>query len=704
MKRPITIGIIFLLFLGMFIGMAIEPATAAVGDSPPRGTLYIKSYPAGATILINGTDYGTTNKYVTSIPSGNQNLILTKEGYQPYTTVVNVPVDGVSVLAPFTLTKGGDGGVPPPSTGTLYIKSYPAGATILIDGTDYGTTNKYVTSVTSGDQNLILIKEGYQPYTTVVKVPVDGVSVLAPFTLTKGGDGGVPPPATGTLYIKSYPAGATILIDGTDYGTTNKFVTSVPSGDQNLILIKEGYQPYTTIVKVPVDGISVLAPFTLTKGGVGDVENIQAAVDAASEGDILVLQAGTYSENIVIQKSLTIIGAGPDLTIINGNTGIHQNEGGVINISKPFPHAAYTPNVTLVGMTITGGTANYGGGIFNGGGNLSLSGISVTNCTAPSAGGIYNQYGTVIMDESSVSGNTAKSGGGVENDEGTFIMSAGSSISGNMAGLGGGIANLQGTIIMNDGSSISNNSATYYGGGIYSYYYSTITLNGGSITGNTAENGTGGGIYIDSSSTVNQVGGTVSGNHPDDISYEFEVTYLGATAGTISIDTQNWFYIVNLSGLAPDTEYWLAGEGLPDIFDSGTTDANGDLRLQGVLNPAPNLRREYSPFYAGTGQMPPTAGLVALDGKECSGGITSTGLFGTLKEDGAPLSGKKVEFYTYDPYTLEINYPSFGSDTTDSDGEFCKVFFGGHLGENVACEYDGTWDMNMEKAAKCPIC
>jgi len=595
------------------------------------------------------------------------------------------------------------GAVALPSNGTLYVASYPTGATILINDTGYGTTDRFVSDVPAGVRNLTITKGGYQPYTTLVTVPAGGLKVLAPITLTRR-SGPVPPTGTATLYVASYPPGATISIDGIVRGITDGFVYNVTAGVHDLALAKAGYQTKIITIDVPSQGIKVLAPISLTRTLPGEIENIQDAVNATPEGGTLVLDARSYYGNIVIQKSLTIIGAGSGLTIINGDTGIHPNEGGVINISKPFPHASYTPNVTLIGMTLTRGAANYGGGIFNGGGNLSLSGVSVTNCTAPSAGGIYNQYGTVVMDGSSVSGNTAKSGGGVENDEGTFIMNAGSSISGNTAGLGGGIANLQGTVIMNGSSFISNNTATYYGGGIYSYFYSTITLNGGSITGNTAENGTGGGIYIDSTSTINQAGGTVSGNHPDDISYEFGVTYLGAPAGTISINTQDWSYIVNLSGLAPGTEYWVAGEGLPDIFASGTADANGDLRLQGVLNPAPNLRGEYFPFYAGTGPTPPTAGLVTLDGKECSGGITSTDLFGTLTEDGAPLSGRKVEFYTYDPYTLDINYPSIGSDTTDSDGKFCKVFFGGHLGENVACEYDGTWDMNMEKATKCPIC
>jgi hypothetical protein len=64
----------------------------------------------------------------------------------------------------------------------------------------------------------------------------------------------------------------------------------------------------------------------------------------------------------------------------------------------------------------------------------------------------------------------------------------------------------------------------------------------------------------------------------------------------------------------------------------------------------------------------------------------------------------EVDFYVYDPVTLVISYPSFGHDTTDSNGEFCKVFFGGHAGEYLAVQGGGQMDMNVEKASVCPVC
>jgi len=60
----------------------------------------------------------------------------------------------------------------------------------------------------------------------------------------------------------------------------------------------------------PVEGATIYVP--------GDQPTIQAAVDAAGPGDTVEVAAGTYYENVVVNNSLTLLGAGAADTIVDG--------------------------------------------------------------------------------------------------------------------------------------------------------------------------------------------------------------------------------------------------------------------------------------------------------------------------------------------------------------------------------------------------
>lgn len=101
-------------------------------------------------------------------------------------------------------------------------------------------------------------------------------------------------------------------------------------------------------------------------------DNIQAGVNAVADGGIVNVAEGTYTENIVIAKSLDLIGASSSTTIIDGN-----NIGNTVMITSS--------DVTLSGFKVTGGYANggsvftpYGGVVINGNsGTSALTGINI---------------------------------------------------------------------------------------------------------------------------------------------------------------------------------------------------------------------------------------------------------------------------------------------------------------------------------------
>jgi len=246
---------------------------------------------------------------------------------------------------------------------------------------------------------------------------------------------------------------------------------------------------------------------------------IQSAVNAAQSGDWINVAAGTYKENVKIDKSLTVNGfEGAAKTIVDG-----QLKGSTFTIGQNNPNI----DMTLSGMTIQNGKATYGGGILNEG-RLAIKDSTISGNTATSGGGIYGT-GTMTMDRDTVTGNTATfQAGGIYN-YGTLTLNSGTSIINNIAdnnsySAGGGIYSYYGTVILNSGASVINNKASHidvdnlngefvgsFGGGISSDN-SMVTMNPGStISGNTASFG-GGGIYNDGGSKLTVNGGTISGN------------------------------------------------------------------------------------------------------------------------------------------------------------------------------------------------
>ena len=80
----------------------------------------------------------------------------------------------------------------------------------------------------------------------------------------------------------------------------------------------------------------------------GCSSTVQAAVDAAHDGDTIVIAPGTYAGGVTVDVSVAIVGAGASSTIIKGG-------GPVLTIG--VPHAASQPTVSITGVTITGGVA-----------------------------------------------------------------------------------------------------------------------------------------------------------------------------------------------------------------------------------------------------------------------------------------------------------------------------------------------------------
>jgi hypothetical protein len=251
------------------------------------------------------------------------------------------------------------------------------------------------------------------------------------------------------------------------------------------------------------------------------------AVDAAVDGDSIMVETGTYNERVTVLNQAYLMGgwsAGfttrdPDVypTTISSN-------GSTVSFMYM---ASGTPGIE--GFTITGGTGTstlmpgsgiYGGGVFVYSSPALIRDNTITSSGYTSStgfsggGGIACYDGTVTIEGNEISGCIAQSGGGI------YLYQATATITGNtMSGSspnaafpgekrGGGIYALSSSVTMS-GNVISGNSGYLYGGGLYANL-TPVTASGDSIYGNDVT-GVGGGVATERSA-LSMTYGYVVGN------------------------------------------------------------------------------------------------------------------------------------------------------------------------------------------------
>jgi hypothetical protein len=253
-----------------------------------------------------------------------------------------------------------------------------------------------------------------------------------------------------------------------------------------------------------------------------DQPSIQAGINAAANGDTVLVADSTYYENIhFMGKAITVASyflldsdsVHIDSTIINGSQPSNPDKGSVVS----FVSGEDTTSV-LCGFTITGGTGSLyedwlkvGGGIciFSSGARISHNKIifnSVTHSQIPIGGGIgvfpKTNSKNVIIDENviaynSLNGTTGGSGGGIFLVKGRISNNKifKNTSKGKPNAFGGGISincdttyartfvNIAGNTIMNNEATSDNPNGGGIGGGI-DVQFSQVHIFGNQITHN----------------------------------------------------------------------------------------------------------------------------------------------------------------------------------------------------------------------------
>jgi hypothetical protein len=246
---------------------------------------------------------------------------------------------------------------------------------------------------------------------------------------------------------------------------------------------------FSLVMAVPAAGATIYTvdddwqvgtlPYAEDTDGDNDFATIQAAIDAASSGDTINVAAGTYYEHITLKDGVGVLGAGVDVSIIDGSST------GTVVTANGVGSAAI-----LDGFTITHGSAENGGGMYN-----YNSSPVVSNCTfrenwaSDRGGGMCNaRSSSPMVAGCTFSDNTAGYGGGMWNATSSPAVTGCTFSDNTAASRGGGMCNLYGSSPAVTNCIISNNHAVSYGDGIYADGTSSLIIDYNDVWNNTPDN------------------------------------------------------------------------------------------------------------------------------------------------------------------------------------------------------------------------
>lgn len=276
---------------------------------------------------------------------------------------------------------------------------------------------------------------------------------------------------------------------------------------------------------------------------------LQSMIDNTPAGGTVYIAAGTYTESLTVNRSLTLTGVTSGTTIIQAVAGQRvitvttDNNLRLENLTVTGGHPSsavgggiyvVSGSLTLINVRIAGNSADYGGGVFQSGqgGRVDASGSRIElNTTTNHGGGLYANGNVALTNTQFLSNTASWHGGGLHSQNGRVDVTGGLFAFNRATNGNGGAINLNNHLTLNGTQLISNtalngggvqqwnasysvaltntrferNAARHVGGG--AAVSGTLTINGSTFVTNTVDSGDatdtfGGGLYAGGASQI----------------------------------------------------------------------------------------------------------------------------------------------------------------------------------------------------------
>jgi len=329
--------------------------------------------------------------------------------------------------------------------------------------------------------------------------------------------------------------------------------------------------------------------------------SIQALIDSVSPGDTVLIEPGTYEGTINFKGKDIVVGSlfltTGDSSYISQTILDAKQSGSVVRFENGEGAGA-----VLSGLTLTGGYAVEGGGIYCVGASPTLSHLRIINnhtynCeegeyfSAAAGGGIFMEGGNADISKVMVSGNSSEyEGGGIHMSTADPNLNLVTVQNNTATVLGGGM------FVRSSGPSLIRvaviNNEAEKGGGIYLTNFSNLDLEN-VVVGDNIANVEGGGLFFNNSE-ANLVNVTIARD-----------TAL-VHGGSIFINDGSMVEILNsiLWNCDPE-EIWFSEDGSSNSMTIGYSDIEGGLTgietndngdvdwAEGNISEAPNIEGNF---------------------------------------------------------------------------------------------------------------
>ena len=226
--------------------------------------------------------------------------------------------------------------------------------------------------------------------------------------------------------------------------------------------------------------------------GAGDYPTIQSAIDAAVNGDAIIVAEGVYkgegNRDLDFKgKKITVESTEPERRAV-----VIDCQGSQVDPHRAFYfHSSEDVNSIVNGFTIKNGYAEDGGGVLCDNSSPTIINCNFVDCVAENWGGGINCYNaSPFISNCKFTGNSAFEGGAITTRYEGYPIIRNCQMFDNIAvGSGGGINCdvLSSPAISN--CLITNNYAGTYGGGGISIFQSNPVISNCTIVGNTSDSG-----------------------------------------------------------------------------------------------------------------------------------------------------------------------------------------------------------------------